>query len=128
MRPRVVPRVEGDDDLALYPTEMPPPAAEPFPKPSAVPRPRPAKRVDASWIVPVMIAMLTAVATFALVRWRVAPARAATPRVATLTVDTRPPAADVSIDGQPRGTTPLTLSVTPGAHSLTLRKNDAERV
>jgi len=75
-----------------------------------------------------MIAMLTAVATFALVRWRVAPARAATPRVATLTVDTRPPAADVSIDGQPRGTTPLTLSVTPGAHSLTLRKNDAERV
>lgn len=43
----------------------------------------------------------------------------------TLVVDTNPPGAPVVIDGQPRGVTPLTLALTPGAHQLEVL-NDGE--
>ena len=38
----------------------------------------------------------------------------------TLVVDTNPAGAPVVIDGRPRGVTPLTLALTPGAHTLVL--------
>jgi hypothetical protein len=47
---------------------------------------------------------------------------------ATLTVDTQPAGADLFIDGRRRGATPLTLSIEPGAHALTLRSAGAERM
>jgi hypothetical protein len=45
-----------------------------------------------------------------------------------LTVGTQPPGADLFIDGQRRGATPLTLSIEPGAHTLALRSAGAERM
>jgi hypothetical protein len=47
---------------------------------------------------------------------------------ATLTVGTQPAGADLFINGQRRGQTPLTLSIEPGAHTLTLRSAGAERI
>jgi hypothetical protein len=43
----------------------------------------------------------------------------------TLVVNTNPAGAPVVIDGQPRGVTPLTLALTPGAHQLEVL-NDGE--
>ena len=48
-------------------------------------------------------------------------------RAGRLTIETRPPAADVTIDGEPRGKTPLTLSVPAGAHAVTIRTASDER-
>ncbi len=39
----------------------------------------------------------------------------------TLVVDSTPPGSEVLLDGERRGLTPLTLTVTPGAHTLELR-------
>jgi hypothetical protein len=50
------------------------------------------------------------------------------PRPAALTVATLPVGAEVSVDGQVRGVTPLTLSVAPGVHQLTVRVNKVQRV
>jgi hypothetical protein len=50
------------------------------------------------------------------------------PRPAALTVATLPVGAEVSVDGQVRGVTPLTLSVAPGPHQLTVRVNNVQRV
>jgi hypothetical protein len=37
-------------------------------------------------------------------------------------IDTRPPGADISVDGEPRGRTPATLALTPGPHEVVLRR------
>ena len=49
------------------------------------------------------------------------------PSTGTLTVDTRPSGADVAIDGEPRGTAPLSLALAAGPHTLTVRRGGAER-
>jgi hypothetical protein len=123
-------RIEAEDDLELYPTEartLPPPEAEVGSAPPTAGS-RMAIYLDRSWIVPLMVGALSAIAAHTLVRLRLVPVRAASVLMATLTVDTRPPAADLFIDGQRRGVTPLTLSLAPGAHTLTLRKAEAERI
>jgi hypothetical protein len=43
-------------------------------------------------------------------------------------IDTRSVAAEVLIDGERRGTTPLKLSLSPGAHTVTVRTGSDERV
>jgi hypothetical protein len=45
-----------------------------------------------------------------------------------LTIETRPGSLQVLLDGTLRGTTPLTLAVSPGDHSLTIRNGNDERV
>ena len=50
------------------------------------------------------------------------------PRTGNLTIDTRPVSSEVLVDGARRGTTPLTLSLTPGAHTITVRSGTDERV
>ena len=52
----------------------------------------------------------------------------AAPRPGTLTINTRPNDSEILIDGARRGTTPLTLSLTPGMHTITVRSGDDERV
>jgi PEGA domain len=89
---------------------------------------RPGIRVAWSWVAIVLIAMLSGLSAFALVRSRVAPPRAAAGPPATLTVGTQPAGAELFIDGRRRGATPLTLSIEPGAHTLTLRGAGAERI
>jgi hypothetical protein len=49
------------------------------------------------------------------------------PAMGKLTVDTRPSGADVAIDGERRGTAPLSLMLTTGAHTLTVGQGGAER-
>jgi len=50
------------------------------------------------------------------------------PRPGNLTINTRPIDAEVLIDGTRRGTTPLTLALTPGTHTITVRSAGDERI
>jgi hypothetical protein len=50
------------------------------------------------------------------------------PRAGNLTIDTRAISSEVFIDGERRGVTPLTMSLTPGAHMVTVRSSSDERV
>ena len=50
------------------------------------------------------------------------------PQTGNLTIDTRPAGAQVLINGEGRGATPLTLALAPGAHTITLRSGSDERV
>ena len=61
---------------------------------------------------------------------RLAPAAlgAAAPRTGSLTINTEPPAADVLVDGNPRGTSPLTMALAPGPHTITVRTDRDSRV
>jgi hypothetical protein len=45
----------------------------------------------------------------------------------TLLIATNPPGAQATIDGQPRGTTPLTLVLPVGPHTIVLRAGNADR-
>lgn len=47
---------------------------------------------------------------------------------ARVTIETRPSAAQVLIDGQPRGVTPIALQLKPGAHTMVVRSGQDERV
>jgi hypothetical protein len=47
---------------------------------------------------------------------------------ARVSIETRPPAAQVLIDGQPRGVTPIVLMMKPGAHTMVVRSGLDERV
>ena len=47
---------------------------------------------------------------------------------ARVSIETRPPAAQVLIDGQPRGVTPIVLMLKPGAHTMVVRSGLDERV
>ena len=68
--------------------------------------------------------LLLAGGQFARTRWGLAPAAAAT---GGLTIETRPAGADVLVDGEKRGVSPLTLTVAPGAHTIAVRLGDLER-
>jgi PEGA domain len=60
------------------------------------------------------------------IRERPAPLQAAS-HVGKLTVNTDPAGADVEIDGQSRGATPLNVTLEAGTHSMTVRRNGIER-
>jgi len=53
---------------------------------------------------------------------------AAQPPAARLTINARPENLEVLVDGSSRGTTPLTLSLPPGAHTVIVRSGADERV
>jgi hypothetical protein len=74
------------------------------------------------------VLVVSAAIAFAAVRAWFAPLRAAAVIPARLSVDTQPAGAELLIDGQPRGRTPATFSIDPGAHTLTVRTGGAERV
>jgi hypothetical protein len=48
-------------------------------------------------------------------------------RTGRLMLETRPPGAQVEVDGQPRGATPLALDLTVGEHAVRLRHETEER-
>jgi len=73
------------------------------------------------------IAVVSALGAFAAVRIWFVPVGAAAGNPATLTVATEPAGAELLIDSQPRGTTPQTLTVDPGAHTVVVRAHGAER-
>ena len=57
-------------------------------------------------------------------KWRVS---AAIPQTGQLVVQSQPAGGEVIVDGQRRGVTPLTLSLTPGPHALQLNRADVSR-
>jgi hypothetical protein len=125
MGPRSLRTFDEPADFTPSPPELPTPASGDSGASSTFHPSWPAIRIDRSWVALALIATLSALGAFALVRSRVAATRAAP---ATLTVGTQPPGADLFIDGRRRGPTPLTLSIEPGAHTLTLRSAGAERI
>ena len=128
MGPRLLQRVDTHEDLAVHPADVVPSASDTRAPGTSSRASTRTIRIDSSWMVPALIALLSGLAAFALVRSRVATTRAAAAnRPATMTVDTRPSVADVFIDGRRVGATPLVLSVQPGTHTLTLRNGEAER-
>ena len=54
--------------------------------------------------------------------------KADAPRTGNLTIETRPIGAEVTIDGVHRGSTPLTVALMPGSHTLSLRSDADQRV
>jgi hypothetical protein len=52
----------------------------------------------------------------------------AQPQTGKVTIDTRAVTSEVLVDGARRGTTPITLSLAPGAHTITVRTDSDERV
>jgi PEGA domain len=81
-------------------------------------------------IVPIAIgaiAALLVVGAFALVQKRFVGVNAAERTPGKLTVESRPAGAEVVIDGQRRGTTPATISVAPGSHTLVVRRGTDAR-
>ena len=72
-----------------------------------------------TWVVAAIVAVAALVAAgFVFVpKWR---QNAAVPQVGQLAIISQPAGAAVTIDGQPRGVTPLTLSLPSGAHALQL--------
>jgi hypothetical protein len=77
-------------------------------------------------IVGISLAVV-AVGALAL-RWYPLQRAAAQPPAARLTINARPENLEVLIDGSSRGTTPLTLSLPPGAHTVIVRSGSDERV
>jgi PEGA domain len=53
---------------------------------------------------------------------------AAAPRTGSLTIATQPDAAEVVIDGERRGTTPLTVALAAGMHTVTIQHDGDTRV
>ena len=77
-----------------------------------------------------MLVILTAVAAAGALGWPMitrtvdeVPVRAA-----SLSVTTTPPGATVLVDGTEHGVTPMTMRVLPGAHTVSVRSGDQERV
>src|SRR4051812_23555894 len=73
------------------------------------------------------IAVLSAAAAFLAVRAWFVPASSAAVGSAALTVQTQPDSADVVIDDEPRGKTPLTIRVAAGSHRMAIRAAGVER-
>jgi hypothetical protein len=66
----------------------------------------------------VLLIALTSAITLGALRYMAAPVAA--DGMGTLAIQTNPTGASVEIDGQPRGVTPLSLSLSPGRHTLKL--------
>ncbi len=76
-----------------------------------------------------LTAMVVLVIGQALFIWSAVFRDGAGPRGAgSLSIESRPSGVAVMVDGQPRGTTPLSLRLTPGAHVLELRAGEQSRV
>jgi len=74
------------------------------------------------------VAVVAAIGAIALQRFPLLQGTPGAPRPGNLTINTRPIDAEVLIDGARRGTTPLTLSLTPGTHTITVRSAGDERI
>src|SRR5256885_13837758 len=82
-------------------------------------------------ITAIAIIVLLAGVAVAIVALRGIPLRAfglLQPQPGSLTIQTRPDASEVLVDGERRGVTPITLSLAPGGHVITVRSGGDERV
>jgi PEGA domain-containing protein len=79
-------------------------------------------------LIVVVVLVLSSLALFTIGRFPLPQFTAGSPRVGNLTINSRPVTSEVLVDGERRGMTPLTLSLTPGAHTITVRSGSDERV
>ena len=127
------PSIEDDGLLAFDPHLK---AGDRAVKPKAEPQPQPTPSGRGRfWLAITAAIVTTAAVTFGLTATQRAASwlsllqsRRTAPPLARLTITTRPDGAQVSIDGEARGVTPLTLSVNPGPHTLAVRTGGQERV
>jgi hypothetical protein len=81
---------------------------------------RPAHRSGLAAAAAIVLIALAGGGVFAARRYGLATAFAATAATGTLSVTTNPPGAQVVVDGEARGTTPILLTLKTGAHVLDL--------
>jgi hypothetical protein len=83
------------------------------------------------WRTFVIAAALFAIAGIGISRWPWIATRAAgaeaTDNLSSFAINTTPQGAQVIVDGEPRGVTPLTLVIAPGSHAVTVRAGTLER-
>jgi hypothetical protein len=118
--------------LLAFPSETgsrpePVPTVDAVKKPELGPRPPGPKLVRPILIVLLAVAV-PSLGVLAIRRFPIAVFTASAPRPGSLTIATQPAGSDVLIDGERRGVTPLTLAITPGAHTIVIRSGNDERV
>jgi hypothetical protein len=79
------------------------------------------------WIVGAGVTSLLAISTVAFTQMRAVATRTPAPEVGKLSIDSRPGGITVTVDGEDRGVTPLTLALRPGAHSMMLRSGTDQK-
>jgi len=115
------------DPLLAFASERPSEVAASAPV-AAAPVQKPRSRARLWMVLASAVVILAAAAPFALAQIELLRASVAASQPGRLTIVTHPDSASVSVDGQSRGMTPLTLSVDPGAHTVTVRSGINERV
>jgi len=135
--PRATASKAADPDanaLLAFPSETAP-RIDPAPRIAEAAKPAPApkaakvspKAVRTAAIAGAVV-VVGALAAFAVQRYPIMQMLAREPRPGNLTINTRPSNSQVLIDGAQRGTTPVTLALAPGAHTVTIRNGSDERV
>src|SRR5262249_49126046 len=79
------------------------------------------------WQLLASVLIVSAAGSFTIARAWFTYVHAAAVIPAQLSVDTQPAGAELLIDGQPRGITPTTFSISPGSHTLAVRTTGEER-
>ena len=129
-----------DNELFAFRSEAA--AAAPPTKTLAAGRPAPPPTVAASRpanrgvtirkvVIPAVVVVAAFAMAFGIVILRNVPLpvlNADAPRSGNLTIETRPIGAEVTIDGEHRGTAPLTVALTPGPHAVALRSDGDQRM
>ena len=114
------------DPLLAFASESPVEAA--ISAAAAAPLQKPRSRARLWVVLASALVILAAAAPFALAQIELLRANAAGSQPGRLTIVTHPDGASVMVDGQSRGMTPLTLSVSPGPHTVSIRSGINERV
>jgi hypothetical protein len=123
----------GVNALLAFPSEAAP-RSEPIPIADVAARPAlglrqpAASRLVRPILLVVALVVLSALTLLAIRRFPLPQFSARELRTGNLTIDTRPVISEVLVDGVPRGMTPLSLSLTPGAHTITVRNGIDQRV
>jgi hypothetical protein len=115
----------SDNPLLAFDTESGKPSPRVIPR--SVGRKPVRQRPSPIAVLAIVLAVAAVVAGTLFFRGRAARVAATPLRAATLTISTTPPGADVFMDGQSRGATPISFSAPAGAHVLTLRRGQQER-
>jgi len=126
------PPAEDVDSLFAFPSEG---AAGPelVARPHLVkPEPPPPAREWKAFLLPaaivVGVGVVASLSVLAVRRFPMQPSAASQPQPGRLTIETRPGNLEVTIDGDNRGKTPVTISLAPGAHTVTIHGSVDDRV
>jgi hypothetical protein len=130
--PASAPAAQDDDSLFAFPSEG---GAGPelLPRPHLVKaEPQPAAAQWKPYLLPAAIVLgvgvVAGLSVLALRRFPMQPSAASQPQPGRLTIETRPGNLEVTIDGDKRGKTPVTVSLAPGAHTVTIHGGVDDRV